>query len=92
MDPEYTALNLVKLAGREHAGRSPDPAVAMVIDELIRIGPYPVMLALARLPWSAPGLDHEDVDRWLDERLAAIDDAPAARPRFRIVKDDERDD
>jgi hypothetical protein len=84
MDPELTAINLVKLVGQERDGRPPDPAVTMLIKELIRIGPYDVMMALARLPWSAPGLDHDDVERWLDERLSNLDDIPSARPRFTI--------
>lgn len=92
MDPEFTAINLVKLVGQEHSGRPADPAVAMLIDELIRIGPYDVMMALARLPWSAPGLDHDGVERWLEDLLASLDDVPSVRPRLTIVKDDDRDD
>jgi hypothetical protein len=91
MDPEFTAINLVKLVGEERDGRAADPAVQILLDELIRIGPYDVMMALARLPWSAPGLDHDGVDAWLDQLLADIDDVPPARPRLTIVKDDGDD-
>ena len=91
MDPEFTAINLVRLVGQERGGRPADPVVDMVINELIRVGPYDVMMALARLPWSAPGLDHDDVARWLDGLLSELDDVPPARPRFTIVKDDDED-
>ena len=88
-DPEYTALHLVKMVGEERDARHADSALAMVINELVKIGPYEVLMALAHLPWSAPGLGREDVEAWLDRRLAEIDDVPPARPRFTIVRDDD---
>jgi hypothetical protein len=92
MDPEFTAINLVRLVAQDHAGNGPpiDPAVDLVINELLRIGSYNTILALARLPWSAP-LEHDEIDGWLVELLEQFE-PPPTRPRFTIVKDDDADD